>query len=216
MEHILSAAEVRVLGCLLEKEMATPEYYPLSLNALVNACNQKSNRDPVAAYDEDTAIKALDGLKQKQLALQSNFGRVAKYEEIFLKASSFVSREASVLCELMLRGPQTPGELRSRAERMHAFTGLEEVLDVLGDLESMGYVTKLARQPGRKEARYAHLLSCPPGEAIENISVQNDQAPAGVSGDAKKIGALEERVNSLQQELEELRQAFLDFKRQLE
>ncbi|MEI6125974.1 MAG: YceH family protein [Pseudomonadota bacterium] len=208
--------EVRVLGCLLEKEMATPEYYPLSLNALVNACNQKSNRDPVQAYDEDTVIAALDGLKQKQLVLQSNFGRVAKYEEMFLKTCNFVNRETSILCELMLRGAQTPGELRIRAERMHAFKSLEEVCEVLSDLESMSYVVKLERQPGRKEARYAHLLSGHPPDAAENRAVPNEQAHAGASVDTEKIALLEERLNSLEREVEGLKQAFLDFKRQLE
>jgi len=115
MDYTLIDTEVRVLGCLIEKEFSTPEYYPLSLNALVNACNQKSNRDPVVGYDEKTVLAALDGLRQKQLVLQSNAGRVTKYEETLLKSHNFVGREASVLCELMVRGPQTPGELRSRA-----------------------------------------------------------------------------------------------------
>lgn len=216
MDFMLTDTEVRVLGCLIEKEFSTPEYYPLSLNALVNACNQKSNRDPVVIYDEKTVLAALDGLRQKQLVLQSNVGRVTKYEETLLKGHNFVSREASVLCELMVRGPQTPGELRSRAERMHAFASLEEIGDVLADLESLGYVVRLARQPGRKEARYAHLFSGRPQDDAESVPSTHGQATAGARADDARIAALEEKVITLEHDLEELQKAFADFKHQFE
>jgi hypothetical protein len=216
MDFMLTDTEVRVLGCLIEKEFSTPEYYPLSLNALVNACNQKSNRDPVVGYDEKTVLASLEGLRHKQLVLQSNVGRVTKYEETLLKVHNFVGREASVLCELMVRGPQTTGELRSRAERMHSFASLEEIGDVLADLESLGYVVRLARQPGRKEARYAHLFSGMPREDAESAPSSHEQAPAGDHTDNARIAALEEKVITLERALEEMQRAFGDFKRQFE
>ncbi len=215
MDYRLTDIEIRVLGCLIEKELSTPDYYPLSLNSLANACSQKSNRDPVSAFDEDTVHEALYSLKQKQLVHQSNVGRVAKYEELFLKACSFVNREASVLAELMLRGPQTPGELRSRTERMHRFEGLEGVNEVLGDLESLGYVVRLPRQPGRKECRYAHLLAGKAPEQEDAEAVTPDTVPVRSHG-GDRIADLEETVTSLRHEVEELKQAFADFKKQFD
>ncbi len=217
MDVKLTDAELRVLGCLIEKEFSTPEYYPLSLNGLVNACNQKSNRDPVVSYDEDTVRQALSGLKDKQLVFQSHSGRVVKYEEIFLRACNFIGKEASVLCELMVRGPQTAGELRSRTERMHVFGSLEELGDVLSVLESAGYVVRLARQPGRKEARYCHLLSEKVLDDEESdASARSGQAVPATTRDGDRMTAVEEKINGLQQELSELKQAFLAFKQQFE
>ncbi|WDT81786.1 MAG: YceH family protein [Candidatus Manganitrophus sp.] len=161
MDFVLTDAEVRVLGCLIEKEMATPDYYPLSLNALQNACNQTSNRDPVVSYDEKTVAEALEALKTKRLVTQDQLGRVPKYSELFLKSANLVQREAAVLCVLMLRGAQTVGEIRGRTGRLHSFASLEEAQKTLQTLEEWGYVALLPRQPGRKESRYAHLLSGP-------------------------------------------------------
>jgi len=216
MELLLTDTEVRVLGCLIEKQFSTPEYYPLSLNALVNASNQKSNRDPIVSYGEEIVLQAIAGLKQKQLVFQSNTARVAKYEEIFLNAHNFIGSEASVLCELMVRGPQTPGELRTRTERMHDFKSPEEFDNAITTLESYGYVIRLARQPGRKESRYAHLLSGPVSEQESaSPALPGHGVPAGTET-AERMATLEEKVAGLQRELNELQQTFLDFKRQFE
>src|SRR5579871_2398130 len=163
----LDAAEVRVLGSLMEKEIATPEYYPLSLNALVNGCNQKSNREPVVSYDEDTVETALDGLRAKGLAsrLSGHDMRVPKHSHRLSEVLNLGRREAAVLCVLMLRGPQTPGELRGRTERLYPFDDLEAVdacLTRLMEWQPEPLVTRLARQTGFKEVRYAHLLSGEP------------------------------------------------------
>jgi uncharacterized protein YceH (UPF0502 family) len=124
LDTILNDKEVRVLGCLIEKRMATPEYYPLTLNALTNACNQKSSRNPVVIYDEETVLQAVDGLKEKQLAWQSNLSRVAKYEERFVRDLNLNNQEAAVICLLMLRGPQTVGEIKGRTERLYRFDSI--------------------------------------------------------------------------------------------
>ena len=215
MDVQLTDTEVRVLGCLIEKEFSTPEYYPMSLNSLVNACNQKSNREPVVCYDEPAVLQAIAGLKNKQLVFQSNTARVAKYEETFLGSHNFIGSEASVLCELMVRGPQTPGELRTRTERMHEFKTPEEFSEALNKLESYGYCMRLARQPGRKESRYAHLLSGPVSEQADAAAAQGYAATAGPA-DVERIASLEEKVAGLHQEFSDLKQAFLDFKRQFE
>ncbi len=211
MDINLDTVEGRVLGCLMEKEMSTPEYYPLSLNALVNACNQKSNRDPVISHDESTIIQAVAGLKDKQLVWQSNVSRVPKYEEHFIKDSNFTYRQASVLSELLLRGPQTPGELKSRTERMYAFESLEEVNETLENLESLGFIVRLERRPGRKEARCMHLLCGQPAEAGEPTPEPVLQAEAD-----DRIGVLEQQVEALQQELSELKETFTAFKKEFE
>src|SRR5579872_3926767 len=163
MSLILNEIEVRALAALIEKEITTPEYYPISLNALVNACNQKSNRDPLMSLDEDSVRDALRGLNQKELAGPADTfdSRVAKYEHRLQEAFNFTRSETAILCELLLRGPQTPGELRSRAERMHHFDDLSQVQSALQLLmkREPALVAVLPRQPGTKEARYAHLLS---------------------------------------------------------
>jgi hypothetical protein len=162
---LLSAAEARVLGALVEKEITTPDYYPLSLNALVNACNQRSNRNPVMNLSEDEARSALAGLQEQRLAglARGADGRVPKFEHWLGEAFNFSRAETALLCMLLLRGPQTPGELRGRTERMHRF---EEIGHVLGGLQKLmerepALVAVLPRQPGTKESRYAHLLSSP-------------------------------------------------------
>src|SRR3954464_1261224 len=161
MDFQLDAVEARVLGALLEKEIATPEYYPLSLNALVNACNQKSNREPVVSYDEDTVEVALEGLRTKGLALggTGRDSRVPKHAQRFTERFNFGRREAAVLCVLLLRGPQTTGELRGRSERLYTFDDLEAVESTLHRLSEMGFTKQLPRQPGTKEPRWAHLLA---------------------------------------------------------
>lgn len=162
MDLLLHPAEVRVLGSLLEKEITTPEYYPLSLNALVNACNQKSNRDPVVEFDSETVGQALEALRDKGLllAITGAGSRVPKYGHRISEKLNLGRRELAILCELMLRGPQTLGELRTRSERMHRFDDLAEVEAVLDRLPEL--VVKLPRRPGEKEVRYAHLLSGTP------------------------------------------------------
>src|SRR5664280_830601 len=159
----LTAAEARVLGALIEKEVTTPDYYPLSLNALINACNQRSNREPVMDLDEDAVRQALHSLEDMRIAgrARSSDGRVTKYEHWLGEAFNFSRAETALICVLLLRGPQTPGELRGRTERMHRF---DEITDVLAGLQKLmerepSLVAVLPRQPGTKESRYTHLLS---------------------------------------------------------
>src|SRR5579871_5208365 len=159
MDLLLQPVEVRVLGSLLEKEVTTPEYYPLSLNALVNACNQKSNRDPLVEFDSDAVQQALQSLRDRGLAvvITGAGSRVPKYGHRFAEKLNLGRRELAILCELMLRGPQTLGEIRTHCERMHPFDDLAEVEAVIDRLPEL--VVKLARRSGEKEVRYAHLLS---------------------------------------------------------
>ena len=215
LDFELNAIEVRVLGCLLEKEMATPEYYPLSLNGLVNACNQKSNREPVVSYDEHAVAQALESLKDKRLVWRTDAARVPKYGQEVDRKFSMEKREMAVLCLLLLRGPQTVGELRGRTERLYAFNELEEVGTTLQGLEEMGLVRKLPRQPGRKESRYAHLLGGEP-ENVEPATAAPEAATVQVRAENERLAVLEQEVNTLRTELAELRAAFLDFKRQFE
>lgn len=216
MELILSQEEIRVLGCLIEKKMATPEYYPLTLNALVNACNQKSNREPAVFWDDDTVLEGVKGLTSKRLVFQSHLSRVPKYEESFLNENDFVPAESAILCVLMLRGPQTVGEIRGRTERLYAFDSLEHVARIIEQLISRNHVVKLARQPGRKEVRYMHTLGGP----IDESAYANDDVSFAASGPASsqssRIAALEQKVQELSAELEALRQQFFDFQKQFE
>ncbi len=213
METNLTAAELRVLGCLLEKEMATPDYYPLSLNGLINACNQKTNREPVVDYDEDTVNEALAGLKKQGLARQSNVSRVAKFEEMLIPSRNLVRREAAILCVLMLRGPQTPGELRSRSDRLHDFTDLEAVAETLEALSEMDLVTKMARQPGCKESRYAHLLAGEPqtmdaATAAEKNPPNNPSPRPGIASLTEEVALLRNELATLRAEFESFRSQF--------
>src|SRR5437879_9693253 len=164
MDQKLTAVEVRVLGSLIEKEITTPDYYPLTLNALTNACNQISNRDPVVSFDEQTVMRALDSLREKKLAyvFHGSESRVPKYGHLFPEAFDLAPPEVAVLCVLLLRGPQTPGEIRGRTGRLHEFASLSEVETTLHELsikEPQPLVLKLPRQTGSRESRYAHLLS---------------------------------------------------------
>jgi uncharacterized protein YceH (UPF0502 family) len=208
-----------VLGSLVEKELTTPEYYPLSLNALVNACNQKSNRDPLMNLDEEAVREALRALDKKGLAgpADNMVSRVSKYEHHLQEAYNFTRHEIAILSELLLRGPQTPGELRSRADRMHKFEDLGIVQSTLQRLmkREPPLVTVLARQPGTKEARYAHLLSGEVEAPPQNSAAAGISAPGGASG-GERIARLEARVDNLQSEITDLKQQFATFRKQFE
>ena len=210
----LTDEEVRVLGCLIEKEMTTPDYYPLSLNALVNGCNQKSNREPVVSYDEETVLRTLQNLKGMDLVWQSDLSRVAKYSHNFLKARNLVNKEAAILCVLFLRGPQTAGEIRELTERLYRFNTIEEAKDVLNNLEEMGYVKLLPRQHGLKEPRYTHLLSDMMEHPVREVPAHSVSPAHDINAEDEQIKKLGEELTRLRQELEELRQEFQEFKRQ--
>jgi hypothetical protein len=215
---ILSEVETRVLGSLVEKELTTPDYYPLSLNALVNACNQKSNRDPMMNLNENAVSQALRSLEKEGLAGPADGmdNRVTKFEHRLQEAFNFDRREIAILCELLLRGPQTPGELRSRAERMHPFDDLGQVqstLQRLGQREPP-LVKMLPRQPGTKEARYAHLLS---GDVqIQASAAAPEKAVTHGSADSERISRLENELATLQNEVVNLKQQFAAFRKQFE
>ena len=212
----LTLAQARVLGALVEKEVTTPGYYPLSLNALINACNQRSNREPVTDLDEEAVRQALHGLEDMKLAGRARGadGRVAKYEHWLGEAFNFSRAETALLCVLLLRGPQTPGELRGRTERLHRF---DELTDVAAGLQKLierepPLVAVLPRQPGTKESRYAHLLSGAveslPMAAAETAFVRRE---AGTdSGQEERIARLEATVVELRQEMAELRRKLDD------
>jgi uncharacterized protein YceH (UPF0502 family) len=195
-----------VLGALMEKEITTPDYYPLSVNALVNACNQKSNREPVVSYDDDTVEEALQNLRDKGLAMRvTGDGRVAKHEQRFTEKFNLGRREAALLCVLMLRGPQTVGELRGRSERLYTFDDLEGVESTLSRLAEMEYVKKLPRRVGFKEQRWAQLLA---GD-VEEVG-EETAAPAAERGqsDRDRIAKLEADFAALKLEFEEFRRKF--------
>ncbi len=240
MDIILNDAETRVLGALMEKECTTPEYYPLSLNALIAACNQKSNRDPVMMLDEGAVRLALRNLEAQELAgpANTNDSRVKKFEHRLGEAFNFTRPEAAILCELLLRGPQTPGELRSRAERMRPsapggrpqsalFDSLDQVHQALQHLmkREPPLVKALPRQPGTKEARYAQLLSTdaqtPASEATVPVVLIQDDArssiPAGSqTGLVDRMARLEEDVTAIRREIARLNQQLADFRKEFE
>jgi len=214
----LDEIEVRVLGALLEKDITTPEYYPLSLNALINACNQKSNRDPVMALDESAVRQALESLTDKNLVGHGSSAdsRVPKYMHHLQEVFNFDRRETAVLCVLLLRGPQTPGELRGRTERMYRFDDLSVVESALHRLmeREPPLVMKLARQPGTKEARYAHLLA---GEREEWSAPAEAQPAAAVGIESEgRITRIETELEDLRKEVADLRQQLQDFRKQFE
>jgi uncharacterized protein YceH (UPF0502 family) len=204
----LTREEARVIGCLIEKQITTPDQYPLSLNALTNACNQKSNRDPVMALDEPSVQHIVDTLARRHFVVEkSGFGsRVPKYQHRFCNSEygtlKFSAQEIAILCELLLRGPQTPGELRTRASRMTAFadTGaVEAALAALVERADGPYVTRLPREPGRRDARYAHLFSGQPQAAP--VPVEESSSSAAPS----RLERLEEEVRQLRAELDALK-----------
>jgi uncharacterized protein len=211
MDLRLTENEVRVLGSLIEKDITTPEYYPLSLNALVNACNQKSNRDPVMQLDEDAVRAALEGLQQQRMAgpARGADSRVTKYEQRLQEVFNFTRQEIAVLCVLLLRGPQTPGELRGRAERLHRFETLDDVQSALQKLMQRDppLAKVLPRQPGTKESRYVHLFS---GDVV------GVDAPARAAIDAEPDSADADRIIRLEEEVAELRRDLAEVKDQVE
>lgn len=219
MDIRLNTIEVRVLGSLVEKELTTPEYYPLSLNALTNACNQKSNRDPVLALTDEEVVRALDSLRFKQLSvISADGGRVPKYRHLLAEKLGLLPAEQAVLCELLLRGPQTVGELRTRCERMHPFADLAAVEEVLRELmeRESPFVARLERQPGRKEARYAQLFSDLPECAAEPAETAPEAARQRVMAENQRIVNLEQEVDTLRAEVADLRQMVEEFKKQFE
>ena len=214
----LDSLEARVIGCLIEKQITTPDQYPLSLNYLVSACNQKSNREPVMSLDEPTVQRTLDTLSRKHLILErSGFGsRVPKYQHLFCNTEygtlKFSPQELAIVCELLLRGPQTPGELRSRASRMAPFTEVGEVeaaLQALLERESGPLVARLAREPGRRESRYMQLFGGepPPQTVMAEAAPDEVAAPHAIDGETltSRVARLEEEVRQLRAELAELR-----------
>ena len=210
----LTAHEARVIGCLIEKQTATPDQYPLSLNALTNACNQKSNRDPVLALEEREVQAVVDGLVRRQLVLEkSGFGsRVPKFQHLFCNTQfgslRFSSQGTAIVCELLLRGPQTPGELRTHAARLAPLRDVSEVERELEDLMTRPdgpFVARLAREPGRRESRYMHLFSgeAPPQVESEQFAPRSEPDPDS-SLVAERIAALEAAVEELRREIEKL------------
>ena len=215
MELSLTANEVRVLGALVEKDITTPEYYPLSLNALVNACNQKSNRDPHMQLDEGAVRDALEALHDRRMAGPAGGAgsRVTKYEHRLQEVFNFTRAETAVFCVLLLRGPQTPGELRGRTERLHRFESLEDVQSALQKLMQRDpvLVKVLPRQPGTKESRWVHLMA---GDVVVTESV--DVAAEPKQGDPGRVARLEEEIAELRREIGELKDQMERFRRQFE
>ena len=214
---LLNEFEARVLGSLIEKEITTPEYYPLSLNALTNACNQINNRDPVVDYGEAQVARAVESLRDKRLATAISGGdsRVVKYGHKAADTLELPRPEIAVLCVLLLRGPQTIGELRGRSARMHEFASLAEVQALLQSLAArpLPLVTVLPRQAGTKEPRYAHLLA---GEVVITPSTFEPPVAPPASAGPDRIAQLETELTNLRNELAELRRQFTEFRKQLE
>jgi uncharacterized protein YceH (UPF0502 family) len=221
---ILTEIETRVLGALIEKDITTPDYYPLSLNALVNACNQKNNRDPVMTLDDAAVRDALATLQEKRLAGPASGAdsRVTKFEHRLQEVFNFDRREIAIVCVLLLRGPQTPGELRSRTDRMYHFEALDDVVSTLDRLAQRdpSLARVLPRQPGTKESRYTHLFSGEPptSGAAEDVYEASAPSPAtgGTNSIADRLAALEEEVSRLRHELSEVQQQLSTFRRQFE
>jgi uncharacterized protein len=218
---ILTEIETRVLGALIEKDITTPDYYPLSLNALVNACNQKNNREPVMTLDDSAVRDALATLQEKRLAGPASGAdsRVTKFEHRLQEVFNFDRREIAVVCVLLLRGPQTPGELRSRTERMYHFEALEDVVSTLDRLAQRepSLARVLPRQPGTKESRYTHLFSGEPPASPEDVYVARvPSAAAGANSATDRLAALEEEVSRLRQELSDVQQQLATFRKQFE
>ncbi|HEY9432220.1 MAG TPA: DUF480 domain-containing protein [Blastocatellia bacterium] len=219
MNATLNEYELRALGAMVEKHIATPDYYPMTLNALVNACNQKNHRDPVVSYDETIVAKALDSLRGKNLAyvFHGSEARAPKYGHLFPKAFDLSEAETPLMCVLILRGPQTSGELRSRTQHLRSFGSLAEVETLLQELSlrEEPLIVKLPRQPGSRESRFAHLLGGP-------VEMEQSEAPPHLApsvlqrhSENDKIAKLEEEIASLRMELSDLKQQFAELKREL-
>ena len=225
-EMILTEIETRVLGSLIEKDITTPDYYPLSPNALVNACNQKNNRDPVMTLDESAVRDALASLQEKRLAGPASGAdsRVTKFEHRLQEVFNFDRREIAIVCVLLLRGPQTPGELRGRTDRMYHFEALDDVVSTLDRLAQREppLAAILRRQPGTKESRYTHLFSGKPpelsvaaGNSPAQVSVARAPATAGANS-TDRLRSLEDEVARLRQQLAEVQQQLASFRKQFE
>lgn len=221
MNTSLNDIEVRVLGALVEKQVTTPEYYPLTLNSLTLACNQKNNRNPITSYDEAAVAHALETLREKSLTyvFHGSTSRVPKYKHVMTEVFHLTPQELAVMCVLMLRGTQTPGELRGSGSRLHEFSGLEEVDETLAGLmsrEPEPLVARLPRQAGQKEVRYAHLLS---GEVHVETAVESEATPRATSpkrNDSERILKLEDEVAELRSSVNDLKGQFEGFKKQFE
>lgn len=221
MPTILDEVEVRVLGALVEKQITTPEYYPLTLNALVLACNQKSNRNPVVSYDEETVASAIESLRGKNLVyvFYGSTSRVPKYKHMMGEIFELGPQELALMCVLMLRGSQTVGELRSRTDRLYDFKGLEEVEDALRQLagkEPDALVLKLPRQPGQKEVRYAHLLAGEVSIEYTHEKESTEVEETGRPSRSDRIKDLEQEVEGLKAEVQRMRQEFEEFRKQFD
>jgi len=218
MPLLLTEVEVRALGALVEKDITTPDYYPLSLNALVNACNQKNNRDPVMTLDENAVRDSLATLQEKRLAGPASGAdsRVTKFEHRLQEVFNFDRREIAVLCVLLLRGPQTPGELRGRTERMYSFEALDDVTSTLDRLAQREppLAVILPRQPGTKESRYMHLFSGEPVLDAPALIAPDSQRSTGSSGD--RLSRLEDEVAQLREELSKVQEQLAAFRKQFE
>jgi uncharacterized protein len=221
MTYDLNPVEARILGVLIEKQLSTPEYYPLTLNALVNACNQKSNRDPIMSLDEAAVVEALDSLRKQHLVWQimTHGSRTAKYEHNMKDVAAFSESQLAVLCELMLRGPQTIGELRTRTARLtevYGFSDVEYTLKKLIADESGPFVVQFSRRPGQKESRYAHLFSQVDASEDTHESSATTLPTRYEDADDRRIDILEKKVEELQAALSDLRDQFLKFKQEIE
>jgi uncharacterized protein YceH (UPF0502 family) len=217
----LNATEVRVLGSLIEKAITTPDYYPLSLNALTNACNQLTNREPVMALDENEVVRAIEGLREKRLAtlFSGAESRVAKYKHTLNDALLLTPAEVALLTVLLLRGPQTVGEIRTRSERLFAFDTLAEVeegLNALANRTPQPLVTRLARQPGTKESRYAHLLGGPVAAPVAAAPAVTAMPASTAPAETERVAALERETAQLRREVDELKQQLAAFRKQFE
>ncbi len=217
---LLTDIEVRVLGSLIEKDITTPDYYPLSLNALVNACNQKNNRDPVMTLEEDSVSHALATLQEKRLAGPASGAdsRVTKCEHRLQEVFNFDRREIAILCVLLLRGPQTPGELRGRTERMYRFEGLDDVISALDRLSQREppLAAVLPRQPGTKESRYMHLFSAEAPPAVELAHAPSRASEPDRTAADDRLSHLENEILELKREVAEIQKQFAAFRRQFE
>jgi uncharacterized protein YceH (UPF0502 family) len=221
MDLTLDAVDVRVLGCLVEKESTTPEYYPLTLKGLTTACNQKSNRDPVMSLEETDVVRSLDRLRTEHLVFETYIAgsRVPKYEHRIGSEWSLNSDELAALCVLMLRGPQTIGEIRARTGRLYDFSDVGEVSLVMNRLEAEekgSFVIELPRQPGRRENRFMHLLAGEPSPELLEETAAPEAATVVVRAENERISELEARVEDLEVKLDQLRTAFKAFESQFE
>jgi uncharacterized protein YceH (UPF0502 family) len=215
----LNLVEVRVLGSLIEKDITTPDYYPLTLNSLTNACNQSSNRDPVVSFSEQDVVRGLDSLRVKKLAFmfQGADSRVSKYGHRFVESLDLRRPEVAVMCVLMLRGPQTIGEIRGRTGRMHEFASLEEteaILNALADRAPVPLTAKLPRQSGLKEQRYAHLLAGPVSLPTVEAEPRTEPAVMAVRLENERISKLEADAGALRQEVADLKRQLEEFRKQ--